>query len=89
MQVAFSPAAGDVAPVLILLEVPEASEPVEHGHLQWPRVHAVVALHERVAQVVVAQVVVELMQRGQVQVVQIQIVRVTERQWRSAPWCDE
>lgn len=72
MEVPFGAAVGDVSPVFILLEVPETGEPVEHGDLELPGVDAVVALDERVAEVVDG----EVLELGHHTKVEVQVVRV-------------
>ncbi|THU53898.1 hypothetical protein C4D60_Mb10t19230 [Musa balbisiana] len=72
VKVSFGAAVGDVAPVFVLLQLPEASEPVQHAHFELPGVHAVVALDEGIAEVVDG----EVLQLAQCPVVQVQIVRV-------------
>ena len=46
MEVPFGAAVCDVSTVFVLLEVPEAGEPIEHGDLELPGVDAIVALDE-------------------------------------------
>ena len=52
VQVPLRPAIGHVPPKLFPLDFPELCKPVEHADLELARVHPVVALDERVAQVV-------------------------------------
>jgi hypothetical protein len=58
---------------LALRYVPEASKPVKDGDLKLPRVHAVVALDERVAQVVDG----ESLELRELAEIEFQIVRVS------------
>ena len=72
MEVPFGAAVGDVSPIFVLLEVPEAGEPIEYGNLKLPGVDAVVALDERVAEVVDG----EALELGHHTKVEVQVVRV-------------
>ena len=81
MQVSFCSTVCNVSPVLILLQFPEASKPIQYSHLKLSGVDTIVALDEGVAKVVDG----EVLQLGKCTIIEIQIVWVTfirRKRWR-------
>mmetsp|Transcript_1414 Transcript_1414/g.4224 ORF Transcript_1414/g.4224 Transcript_1414/m.4224 type:complete len:277 (+) Transcript_1414:904-1734(+) len=72
VQVAFRAAVSDVAPVLVVLNLPQLGEPIQHPDLELAGMHAIVRLDEGVSQVVDA----ELGQTLQGSVIEVQIVGI-------------
>ncbi len=73
MKVSFSATIGDVAPILIFLQLPQMSKPIQNPYFKLPRVHTIIALNERISQVIDR----EVLQLCQCSIVKIQIVRIT------------
>mmetsp|Transcript_33594 Transcript_33594/g.60670 ORF Transcript_33594/g.60670 Transcript_33594/m.60670 type:complete len:208 (+) Transcript_33594:875-1498(+) len=52
MEVTFSAASSDVTPVLILIDIPKSSKPVQDTNLKFTRMNTIIALNEGITQVV-------------------------------------
>mmetsp|Transcript_18301 Transcript_18301/g.56736 ORF Transcript_18301/g.56736 Transcript_18301/m.56736 type:complete len:437 (-) Transcript_18301:47-1357(-) len=76
VQVALRSAIGHVGPVLLARDAPQVGEPVQHTHLKLARVHAIVRLDPRVAQVVDR----EALQARKLAEVEVQVVGVAQMQ---------
>lgn len=72
MKISFSTTIGDVPPVLILLDLPQPSKPIQNTHLELSRMDSIVALNKRITEIVDG----EMLQLSQSSIIEIQIIRI-------------